>query len=417
MQVIMPSRKPYSWVREFDPQLDSPPLPGSTALHADTVQNLARLRIPVPPMGEFVYQQTREIEITGPIGLASGRTHNQWVYYHKNGKQFVRAFVKPRDPATGSQTNQRLRMKQVQVGWNQMTQEQREAWDAFAATIKRLAPYKSPRGRGHRCHRLYQSAQLSRLAMGLPLRNDAPTRKVTGSVSAIDLVAAPAAGQLAFRVFHQGKPCAGLRIMVDMTPPMPSTRRCPRPNELTRAGANELDSYFPLGANGATYVLDQTRYQPAPGQRFGLQVTIVSEEGLRSRPCFATHLIGVAPSPGSVEETAAAEFQTQANPSHSAAEPAVVASGFFGNTPPAAEVHRRHREMFEGFRNRVDEDPEEVARREAEVKLLVAERKRDALEREQRKAHEDAQRLAEQQKKIDARKAARARTWLALVDR
>lgn len=296
----MQMQKPYPWQRRFDPAMDKPPraenaLPGKPWYDSGRVRDLAVGRLRKAPIGDYIYRQTKEIRLPALLHGVQGTFYKGWVYYRRNNKQFVRPFVKPSDPRTSYQLDHRSRMRMVQLALPTMSRAQRQQWHDFASTFPHLRERVNRRGQptGDRALSLYKSASLNRLAMGLPVRVEAPTAKCTAVISAAQVVAAPQAGQLAFRLFHSTGNVQGLRVLVEMTPGMKSERRVPLERELTKAATTDFGSFFALGENGATYVLDQPRYAIDPGQRFGIRITILTEEGLRSRSWFTTNTHGV----------------------------------------------------------------------------------------------------------------------------
>jgi hypothetical protein len=141
---------------------------------------------------------------------------------------------------------------------------------------------------------LFVAAQIQRLSWGEAMRHEPPAalargQKVKRPAAAYHVSeAAVAAGEgIAIRVEHLQKDLAGCRLMVEMTPATKSLKNKPLDRWLTKAGATDAGSYFPLAETGAAYVLADPRYDVAPGQRFAVRVTIIDADGIRGQSCGA----------------------------------------------------------------------------------------------------------------------------------
>jgi hypothetical protein len=137
---------------------------------------------------------------------------------------------------------------------------------------------------------LFVAAQIQRLSWGEAMRHEPPAAlargeqvKRPGTAYRVSEVAAAAGAGIAIRVEHLQKDVAGCRLMVEMTPAMKSVKNKPLERWLTKAGATDEGSYFPLAESDATYVLAQPRYEITPGQRFAVRLTIIDGDGIRGK--------------------------------------------------------------------------------------------------------------------------------------
>lgn len=99
---------------------------------------------------------------------------------------------------------------------------------------------------------------------------------------ALTLQPAADAAQLRFTVEHSLAGIANFRLMVEVTPPVPPSRK-PYANAFRFVCGINPDSLPPLKASGDGYTIDSIRFPLQQGERFAIRIAILSPQGIPSR--------------------------------------------------------------------------------------------------------------------------------------
>src|SRR5688572_19776726 len=113
------------------------PLPrGRKRMPCGTRWEVANDKPPVAPLGDLIWKVTKQVVLNGPLQYAQGRVAKTWVYCRRGKKLFTRPWVKPPNPRTGFQTDQRQRFLAAQREWSIVSQANRDAWCEAAEKLR-----------------------------------------------------------------------------------------------------------------------------------------------------------------------------------------------------------------------------------------------------------------------------------------
>lgn len=128
-------------------------------------------------------------------GIAASGKIGGTVFARNRAGQYARAWAKPVNPGSARQSLVRSQFGASTTGWGSITESEREAWNAYAATMTRLnrlgEPY-TPKGR-----QIYmESSQNMKQSIETPLSVPGPTNETPGIVDVGPYTAVETAGVL-----------------------------------------------------------------------------------------------------------------------------------------------------------------------------------------------------------------------------
>ncbi len=242
------------------------------------------------PEMRMLWKPTCLIAGRPPFRGFSGRFSNTIVMVHRRGKvrvganaapgyeRFImRRYVIPRDPKSAAQLRKRANMRLATAAWSAISEKQRVEWKSWTDRYRRSPDAeKVPSAQN-----VFVGAAMTVSMMGVALPTSAPSGAPPPVVVSITQAGAPGDDCFAFRVRHGLKSVSGLRLLFELTDAMPTLKRKPQEPQLCLFSADDASSFVPLKADGELYVLENARFAVAPGQRYGVRVTIVTGHGIR----------------------------------------------------------------------------------------------------------------------------------------
>ncbi len=241
-----------------------------------TARDLALKPGPALPFGEALWGRSHRVRFPSPVVSVSGRFGREVVYCTRGETCYWRSYVTPADPKTFRQLDERVGMTGIQGDWKNLTAAERDGWTAYAKqhfTPEKGFYFRSPG------QNLYLKTQTPRTAWGDDPSHAPPALPPPPAPLALIEEAAPAAGQVAFRVEHDLEDWEGYRFELRMCPATINGRK-PQETHFCRAGLTAAGSFFPLGESGTLYLMEAPRFDVAPGERFGLGVRVMTPDGV-----------------------------------------------------------------------------------------------------------------------------------------
>jgi hypothetical protein len=314
-------------------------------MHGYTSDQIAKIGEPERLPFQLLWNATCQIRPRPPVESVTGRVGREVIAFTRGETNVIRRYVIPRDPKSESQLRRRRGMRLAAQAWRGLPEPQIEAWNRWAA--KRRSGGDGSRGASGQ--NVFTGAAMTRHMMGLDLPVDAPASGPPPTP--LHVVQEPTAGDdsFALRVHHGVKRVAGMRLLVEITDAMPTVRRKPRDPEFRPWSPDDAASFLPLERDGALYVLDGARFAVAPGQRYGVRLTIVDESGVRGKRLTVDFLKPENSEPAQETDTVAtatAQLRTQQEPPAVSSLPAAPRPTY-PRTDPVQLLRlliRRHRE-------------------------------------------------------------------------
>ena len=221
-----------------------------------------------------------EVSFSIPVLSLSGRIGNsQMVFYERQGRPFVRAFKQPANPATGDQAAVRAFLSAAAKQWAVLSDADRQAWQDYAESF-----FQSETG-GELSSlsgaQVYNKAAFYLQALGQPLPSVAPLYGPPPPVSDFTLSASSDESEVRLVVEHSIVDTSGLKLLVRVTPPIPSGRTG-RQGDLRYVSGIGSESFADLPAAGAEALFPASRFALPDLVRFLAELTIVSADGIPS---------------------------------------------------------------------------------------------------------------------------------------
>jgi hypothetical protein len=133
-------------------------------------------------------------------------------------------------------------------------------------------------------YNLYTKVQYYRQALEIGLMGDAPSQAPPRKPLALYQRIAADESEFRFQLDHRETKVAAGRVLFEITGPMPSPGRKPRPCDLRMIRDIGPKSFLPLAAKEDIYVIANARFQIGEGKRYGVRARILTGEGVPSLP-------------------------------------------------------------------------------------------------------------------------------------
>lgn len=221
-----------------------------------------------------------ETELSGILNSISGSLGNFVFRKTKNGIVLANKPSRAGGVPSAEQEKARGFFAAVSTGWRTLSDTQRESWNTYAGKVFPLDV--DGRGSGPSGQAIFNKINWYRLVQGLALLPSAPVLAVPLPVTTITPSDASDETQLVFSLVHRGVAGAG-RVMVETTPALLSPAVNPSPGDYRLVRGLDAASFLPVQASGvAKYTVNNVRFPVGGGFRFGLRVTMISNEGVPS---------------------------------------------------------------------------------------------------------------------------------------
>lgn len=214
--------------------------------------------------------------VSGRVGQAN--VVNTW----NRGQSVVRAFTQPLNPDSDDQQTIRSYFSAITKEWQQVSESDRDAWAAWAAThavINRLGTEVSRSA-------LSAYAQLGINVMirtGSGPAGPAPTLAQPGAPTNITTTTGQVAGDLTFVLDHAEASIVNKFLYVSITPALTSDAINPKLSAYRMIEGVATTSVQALQTTGSDYTFTSPRYTYTDTQRLGIMAWIVTSEGYAGR--------------------------------------------------------------------------------------------------------------------------------------